>query len=182
MDPEQDVKEILYTEDEIQEIVEGLAARISEDYRGKDLVVLCVLKGASLFFSDLIRKIRGVNIEVDFIKVSSYGSSAKSSGTVRIINDTELDLEGKDVLIVEDIFDTGLTLKFLIKNLSSRNPKSVEVAVFIRKDLGIECAVEPKYLGTVCPNAFVVGYGLDYDQHYRQLPYVAVLDEKVYSS
>lgn len=181
MDPEQDVKEILYTEEEISEIVDDLAARISEDYKGKDLVVLCILKGASIFFADLIRRIKGVNIEVDFMKVASYGSAAQSSGTVRIIDDTELDLEGKDVLVVEDIYDTGLTLKFLAKNLASRNPNSVELAVFIRKDLGIEPAVEPKYLGVVSPNAFLVGYGLDYNQHYRQFPYVGILDEKVYS-
>ena len=178
---EQNIKEVLYSEEEIQAIVDELAARISHDYEGKNLVVLCVLKGALMFYTDLVRRINNVNVEMDFMKVSSYGSSAKTSGIVRIIQDTELDLAGKDILVVEDIYDTGLTLKFLTKNLLARNPNSVEAAVFMRKDIGITPAVEPKYLGTVCPNAFVVGYGLDYDQMYRQFPYIGILDERVYS-
>ncbi|MGI6216846.1 MAG: hypoxanthine phosphoribosyltransferase [Coriobacteriales bacterium] len=175
-----DVKQVLYSEESIARTVRQMAYRINEDYKGKELVTVCVLKGACIFLTDLVRQL-DLDVVMEFMVVSSYGSSAKSSGVVRIKKDLEQDISGKDVLVVEDIMDTGLTLKYLKKNLESRHPNSVEAAVLLRKDLGEEPAIMPKYVGMVCPNEFVVGYGLDYNERYRNLPYIGILDEKVYS-
>lgn len=175
-----DVVEVVYSEEQIRERVKELAAQINRDYAGRKLLVVTTLKGACLFMSDLVREL-DLDIELDFMVASSYGSSTKSSGEVRILKDLDRSIEGIDVLVVEDILDTGLTLKHLLAELKSRGPASVEVAVFLRKDLGNVPVIEPRYLGFVCPNRFLVGYGLDYDQRYRQLPYVGVLDPRVYS-
>lgn len=176
-----DVETVLFDKDQIAEIVQRMGAQISKDYAGKDLVLIAVLRGAVVFMGDLMRAI-DTKCAIDFMAVSSYGNGVKSSGIVRIIKDLDIDINGRDVLIVEDILDSGLTLKYLMKNLSSRHPASLEVATFLWKDVeGKQAAIEPKYVGTHCPDEFVVGYGLDFAEHYRNLPYVGVLKPKVYS-
>lgn len=176
-----DVEEILFSQEEIASMVKRLGAQISEDYKGKDLVLIAVLRGAVVFMGDLMRAIDNP-LAIDFMAVSSYGDGAKSSGVVRIIKDLDIDIKGRDVLIVEDILDSGLTLKYLMKNLSSRKPASLEVCTFLWKDVeGKQAAVNPKYVGTHCPDAFVVGYGLDFAERYRNLPYVGVLKPEVYA-
>ena len=162
-------------------MVKRVGAQISEDYKDKDLVLIAVLRGAVVFMGDLMRAI-DCPLAIDFMAVSSYGDGAKSSGIVRIVKDLDIDIKGRDVLIVEDILDSGITLKYLIKNLSSRQPASIEVATFLWKDIeGKQAAINPKYVCTHCPDDFVVGYGLDYAQRYRNLPYVGVLKPEVYS-
>lgn len=176
-----DVETVLFDKDQISEIVQRMGAQISKDYAGKDLVLIAVLRGAVVFMGDLMRAI-DTKCAIDFMAVSSYGNGVKSSGIVRIIKDLDIDINGRDVLIVEDILDSGLTLKYLMKNLSSRHPASLEVATFLWKDVeGKQAAIEPKYVGTHCPDEFVVGYGLDFAEHYRNLPYVGVLKPEVYS-
>lgn len=176
-----DVEKVLFSEEEIAEMVARMGAQISADYEGKDLVLIAVLRGAVVFMGDLMRAI-DCPLAIDFMAVSSYGNGTKSSGIVRIIKDLDMDIKDRDVLIVEDILDSGLTLKYLIKNLSSRKPASIEVATFLWKDVeGKQAAINPKYVGTHCPDEFVVGYGLDYAEHYRNLPYVGVLKPEVYS-
>ena len=176
-----DVDHVLFTEEEIAAMVKRVGAQISEDYKDKDLVLIAVLRGAVVFMGDLMRAI-DCPLAIDFMAVSSYGDGAKSSGIVRIVKDLDIDIKGRDVLIVEDILDSGITLKYLIKNLSSRQPASIEVATFLWKDIeGKQAAVNPKYVCTHCPDDFVVGYGLDYAQRYRNLPYVGVLKPEVYS-
>ena len=173
-DMHKDVESILFSEDEIAEIVKRMGADISRDYAGRDLVLIAVLRGAVVFMGDLMRSI-DVPVAIDFMAVSSYGANAKSSGVVRIVKDLDMD-------IVEDILDSGLTLKYLMKNLASRGPASLEVATFLWKDVeGKQAAIDPKYVGTHVPDAFVVGYGLDFAEHYRNLPYVGILKPEVYS-
>lgn len=176
-----DVETILFDEEEIARIVQRMGAEITRDYEGKDLVLVAVLRGAVVFMGDLMRAI-DAPLSIDFMAVSSYGANAKSSGVVRIVKDLDMDIKGRDVLIVEDILDSGLTLKYLMKNLSSRGPASIEVATFLWKDIeGKQAAINPKYVGTHCPDAFVVGYGLDFAERYRNLPYVGILKPEVYS-
>ena len=180
---DKDIERVLFSEEEIHQIVQRMGAQISEDYAGedKDLVLIAVLRGAVVFMGDLMRAI-DVPLSIDFMAVSSYGDKAKSSGIVRIIKDLDVDIKDRDVLIVEDILDSGLTLKYLMKNLSARHPASIEVATFLWKDIeGKQAAINPKYVGTHCPDAFVVGYGLDFAEKYRNLPYVGVLKPEVYS-
>ena len=180
-DLHKDVERVLFSEEDIKAIVGRRGAEISRDYEGKDLVLVAVLRGAVVFMGDLMRAVT-CPLAIDFMAVSSYGDKAKSSGVVRIIKDLDIDIKGRDVLIVEDILDSGLTLKYLMKNLSSRHPASLEVATFLYKDVeGKQAAIEPKYVGTHCPDAFVVGYGLDFAERYRNLPYVGVLKPEVYS-
>lgn len=180
-DMHKDVESILFSEDEIAEIVKRMGADISRDYAGRDLVLIAVLRGAVVFMGDLMRAI-DIPVAIDFMAVSSYGANAKSSGIVRIVKDLDMDIKGRDVLIVEDILDSGLTLKYLMKNLASRRPASLEVATFLWKDVeGKQAAIDPKYVGTHCPDAFVVGYGLDFAERYRNLPYVGILKPEVYS-
>ena len=180
-DLHKDVERVLFSEEDIKAIVARMGAEISRDYEGKDLVLVAVLRGAVVFMGDLMRAVT-CPLAIDFMAVSSYGDKAKSSGIVRIIKDLDIDIKGRDVLIVEDILDSGLTLKYLMKNLSSRHPASLEVATFLYKDVeGKQAAIEPKYVGTHCPDAFVVGYGLDFAERYRNLPYVGVLKPEVYS-
>lgn len=176
-----DVDHILFSEEDIAVMIERVGAQITEDYKDKDLVLIAVLRGAVVFMGDLMRAIK-CPLSIDFMAVSSYGNGVKSSGIVRIVKDLELDIKGRDVLIVEDILDSGITLKYLMKNLASRQPASIEVAAFLWKDVeGKQAAVDPKYVCTHCPDDFVVGYGLDFAQRYRNLPYVGVLKPEVYS-
>ncbi len=158
-----------------------MGADITRDYAGKNPLLIAVLRGAVVFMGDVMRAI-DCPLGIDFMAVSSYGDKAKTSGIVRIVKDLDMDIKGRDVLIVEDILDSGITLKYLIKNLSSRQPASIEVATFLWKDIeGKQAAINPKYVCTHCPDDFVVGYGLDYAQRYRNLPYVGVLKPEVYS-
>ena len=176
-----DIESIILDEETIRGIVQRMGADITRDYEGKDLVLIAVLRGAVVFMGDLMRAI-DLPVSIDFMAVSSYGAAAKSSGIVRIVKDLDIDIKDRHVLIVEDILDSGLTLKYLMKNLSSRHPASLEVATFLWKDVeGKQAAIDPKYVGTHCPDAFVVGYGLDYAEHYRNLPYVGILKPEVYS-
>lgn len=176
-----DVESVLFDEETIASIVKRMGEEITRDYRDRDLVLIAVLRGAVVFMGDLMRAI-DVPLAIDFMAVSSYGDKAKSSGVVRIVKDLDMDIKGRDVLIVEDILDSGLTLKYLMKNLSSRKPASIEVATFLWKDIeGKQAAINPKYVGTHCPDAFVVGYGLDFAERYRNLPYVGILKPEVYS-
>ena len=176
-----DIEKVLFTQEDIDGIVSRLGEEITRDYAGKDLVLIAVLRGAVVFMGDLMRKIE-LPTNIDVMAVSSYGDGVKSSGIVRIIKDLDIDIRGRDVLIVEDILDSGLTLKYLMKNLESRKPASLEVAAFLWKDVEDRTsAVTPKYVGTHCPDAFVVGYGLDYAERYRNLPYLGILKPEVYS-
>ncbi|GAW92177.1 hypoxanthine phosphoribosyltransferase [Calderihabitans maritimus] len=176
---ERDVQEILLDRVQIAAKVKELGKKISEDYRGKDLLVVGILKGAIMFMADLVREI-DIPITVDFMAVSSYGQSTESSGAVRILKDLEVSVEGKNVLIVEDIVDTGLTLRYLLENLKSRHPASVRVCTLLDKPSRRQVEVSPDYNGFEIPDKFVVGYGLDYAEQYRHLPYIAVLKPEAY--
>ena len=177
--PSSEISEILYDEATIKKAVEHMGQQISKDYAGEKILLVTVLKGAFIFMADLARSIDG-HVEVDFMAVSSYGDGAKSSGVVRIIKDLSMPVEGRHVIIVEDILDSGLTLKYLLKNLKSRNPLSIEVATLLFKEGKQQTNIECRYVGFVCPDEFVVGYGLDYDESYRNLPYIGVLSPTVY--
>jgi hypoxanthine phosphoribosyltransferase len=179
MNLEKITKEIMISEQEIKDKVKELGKMITEDYKGKDLVVICVLKGAIMFVSDLIKEIK-VPLAIDFMAVSSYGNSTKSSGVVKIIKDLDDSIEGKDVLIVEDIIDSGLTLAYLLDNLESRDPKSIEICTLLDKPTGRKTDVNTKYVGFEIKDEFVVGYGLDYAEKYRNVPHIFVLKEEVY--
>lgn len=175
-----DIKNILISEEEIAKRVKELGKQLTEDYAGKDLMVVGILKGCMLYLSDLVRAI-DLPLTMDFMVVSSYGTSTKSSGVVRILKDLEREIEGKDILIVEDIVDTGLTLSYLIENLKTRNPKSVKVCSLLDKPERRKAHVDIEYVGFQIPDEFVVGYGLDYAEVYRNLPFVCVLKPEVYS-
>lgn len=175
-----DVKEILYNEEQLNQACERLGKQISLDYQGKALVVVGILKGAQIFMSDLIRKI-DLPVELDYMSVSSYGSATESSGVVRILKDLDLSIEGKDVLIVEDIVDSGLTLHYLTENLKSRMPKSIKLCSLLDKPERRKINVPIDYVGFQVPDEFIVGYGIDYAEKYRNLPYVASLKESVYN-
>ncbi len=162
---------ILISEDEIKDIVTRLGKQITEDYKDKKLIVVGILKGSSIFMSDLIRKI-DKHIEIDYMVVSSYGLSTETSGVVKILKDMSVPLEGKHLLIVEDIVDTGLTLSYLTKMLSTRNPESVKICSLLNKPSRRKSDVTIDYLGTDVEDKFVVGYGIDYAEKYRNLPYV----------
>jgi len=169
-----DIGEVLLTEDEIQDKIRELAKRITEDYRDRDLLLVGVLKGAFILMSDLAKEI-ALPLEFDFMAVSSYGSATRTSGVVRILKDLDYEISGRHVLLVEDIIDSGLTLKYLLKYLWSRKPASLEVCAMMRKAGIQKVALDVRYEGFEIPPVFVVGYGLDYQQQYRNLPYVAVL-------
>jgi hypoxanthine phosphoribosyltransferase len=172
--------ETLYTEEQIVARLKEMAAQIEKDYEGEDLLLVGVLKGAVMVMADLARSLDR-HVEMDWMAVSSYGSGTKSSGVVRILKDLDTDLNGRHVLIVEDIIDTGLTLSWLITNLRSRGPASVEIATLLRKPEAQQMDVEVKYVGFDIPNAFVVGYGLDYNERYRNLRCIGTLAPHVYS-
>lgn len=175
-----DIKQILLTREQLQEKVKELGQQITADYQGRTPLVICVLKGAIIFMADLIKEIE-VPIEIDFMAVSSYGTSTKSSGVVRIIKDLDTTVEGRDVLIVEDIIDSGLTLSYLIDVLERRNALSVKVVTLLDKPERRTVELEVDYKGFVLPDEFVVGYGLDYAEKYRNLPYIGILKPEVYS-
>ncbi len=176
-----DVEKCLISREQIAEKVALLGHQISGDYRGKDLIVVGILKGAVVFLSDLIREI-SIPLYIDFMAVSSYGSSTESSGVVRILNDLDMSIEGMHVLIVEDIVDTGLTLKYLVENLKNRKAASVKVCTLLEKPARRKVKVDLDYNGFVIPDEFAVGYGLDYNNKYRSLPGIYVLKKEVYSS
>jgi len=175
-----DVKDILFDEAALNVRIQELGALITKDYAGQDLLVIGILKGANMFMSDLIRKI-DLPVHIDFMAVSSYGHSTESSGVVKIIKDLDYEIEGQNVLIVEDIVDTGLTLRYLTENLASRSPKSVKICTLLDKPERRKVEIAIDYKGFDIPDVFIVGYGIDYAEKYRNLPYVASLKEEVYS-
>lgn len=175
-----DIEEILLDEQDIKDIVKKVGAEITRDYADKNPLVIAVLRGAVVFMADIMRAIE-CPLSIDFMAVSSYGDGVKSSGVVRIVKDLDTKIEGRHVIIVEDVLDSGLTLSYLVRMLKSRNPASIEIAAFLVKDIeGKRPAVDPRYVGTHVPDKFVVGYGLDYAERYRNLPYVGVLKPSVY--
>lgn len=174
-----DLTNILLTEEQIASKVRELAAQIDADYAGKDPLLVGVLKGAVMVMADLSRTVT-LHVEMDWMAVSSYGSGTKSSGVVRILKDLDTDISGRHVLVVEDILDTGLTLSWLLSNLRSRGAASVEVLCLMRKPAAVKVQIEPKYVGFDIPNEFVVGYGLDYAEKYRNLTVVGTLAPHVY--
>lgn len=177
-----DVESVLLNEKEIDEMLERIGAEISRDYEGRNLLLVCILKGSILTMADLMRKIT-IPCSIEFMVVSSYGSETKSSGVVKIVKDLDCALEKFDVLLVEDILDSGRTLSYLKKFLGNRNPRSLKICTLLDKPAhraeGIELV--PDYVGCEIPDGFVVGYGLDYDEKYRNLPYIGILKESVYT-
>ncbi|GIG53753.1 hypoxanthine phosphoribosyltransferase [Demequina activiva] len=182
MDPQFDMDDftkVIVSENDIARKLDALSEQIRADYEGKDLLLVGVLKGAVMVMADLARRMPPT-VQMDWMAVSSYGSGTKSSGVVRILKDLDADLSGRHVLIVEDIIDTGITLHWLLGNLRSRGAASVEVAALLRKPDAVQVEVPVRYLGFDIPNEFVVGYGLDYAESYRTLPFVAILKPSVY--
>lgn len=179
-DVETDLTEILITEEQIRSRIAELARDVERDYAGKDVLLIGVLKGAVMVMADLSRELR-IPVTMDWMAVSSYGSGTQSSGVVRILKDLDTDLSGKTVLIVEDIIDSGLTLSWLLSNLRSRGPESIEIFTLLRKPEAARVEIDVKYVGFDIPNQFVVGYGLDYDERYRTLRGVGILAPAVYS-
>ena len=173
------VAEILISQQEIKNRVSELAKQISEDYRGETVMFLGILKGSLVFMADLMREM-DIDVTIDFMAVSSYGTSTKSSGIVRILKDLDTDIEGKNVIIIEDIVDTGTTLKYLYEYLKKRGPKDIKICCLLDKPERRKSDVVADYIGYSIPDAFVVGYGLDYAEKYRNLPYVGILKEEVY--
>ncbi|MDO5633513.1 MAG: hypoxanthine phosphoribosyltransferase [Micrococcus sp.] len=179
-DVKDDLTHVLMTKEDVETTIKELASQIDRDYAGKDLLIVAVLKGAVMVVADLTRALKS-HVEMDFMAVSSYGSGTKSSGVVRIVKDLDTDLMGRHVLIVEDIIDSGLTLSWLKTNLESRNPASVEICTLLRKPDAMKVEIDVKYVGKDIPNEFVVGYGLDYAEKYRNLDCVGTLAPHVYS-
>ncbi len=175
-----DIKEVLVSQEEIKEICRRLGEQITKDYEGKKLLLVSVLRGAVVFLADLMREIK-CPLEIDFMAISSYHKGTKSSGVVTFKKDLDVDIEGLDVLIVEDILDSGLSLDYTINILKMRNPASIKICAFLDKPDGRKIDIKPDYVGTTVPNEFVVGYGLDYAEKYRNLPFVGALKEEVYS-
>src|SRR5919107_2049554 len=175
-----DLERILLTEEQLGSRLDEIAAEIEKDYDGKDVLLVGVLRGAVMVMADLAREF-GRHVEMDWMAVSSYGSGTKSSGVVRILKDLDTDINGRHVLIVEDIIDTGLTLSWLVSNLNSRGPASVEICTLLRKPDALQMTVDVKYVGFDIPNDFVVGYGLDYAERYRNLRCIGTLAPAVYS-
>ncbi|MAT17123.1 MAG: hypoxanthine phosphoribosyltransferase [Leifsonia sp.] len=179
-DIEGDLTEVLFTEEEIHAKIAELSRRIELDYAGRKPLLIGVLKGAVMVMADLARELK-IDVEMDWMAVSSYGNSTESSGVVRIVKDLDTDLAGRDVLIVEDIVDSGLTLSWLRANLESRNPASLEILALLRKPDAAKVEIDAKYVGFEIPNAFVIGYGLDFAERYRNLRAIGVLAPHVYS-
>lgn len=179
----EDIENVLVAEDALQERIQEMADRVSEKYSTAedDLILVCVLKGAVFFLTDFARKLT-IPSQLEFMAVSSYGNSASSSGVVRILKDLDRDIEGRDVVIVEDIIDSGLTLSWLIRNLQGRHPRSLEVVTLLRKPEVVKAELDLFDVGFDIPNEFVVGYGLDFAERYRDLPYVGTLHPAVYSN
>ena len=174
-----DILKVLYSEEELKAKCAEMGAQITKDYAGKNLLLVTVLKGAVVYFTDLMRAI-DLPCTIDFMIVSSYGSGVKTSGVVKIVKDLDTDLTGKDLLIVEDILDTGLTLSYLKGMLAARNPASIRIATLLDKPDRRKADIKADYIGYRVPDEFVVGYGLDYDEKYRNLPYVGVLKPEIY--
>mgnify|MGYP000118614426 CR=1 FL=1 len=175
----QDIEEVLFSEKQIEEIVARIGGGISRDYQDKNLLLVSVLKGSVVFMADLMRAIT-IPARIDFMATSSYGSGVKSSGVVKIVKDLDLELKGYDIVIVEDILDSGKTLQYLTRLLRSRGPRSIQICTLFDKPERREVEVTPTYVGAQIPDAFIVGYGLDYDEKYRNLPFVGVLKPSVY--
>jgi len=177
---EEDVGEVLITSKDIEGKTAELAHQIMADYQGKDLLLVCILKGGLMFLADLMRQI-DLPLEIDFMAVSSYGDSTESSGVVRILMDLETNIQGRNVLIVEDIIDTGRTLNYIIQNLRTRHPASLKICTLLNKTARRVLDIPVHYVGFEIPDKFVIGYGLDYGEIYRNLPFVGVLKPELYS-
>ncbi len=175
----EDIKEIIISEEDLKVKVKELGTLISENYKGKDLVLVGILKGSVIFMGDLMKEIY-IPCSMDFMAVSSYGNATKSSGVVKILKDLDFEIEGKDVIIVEDIIDSGVTLNYLKEYLVSRKPNSLEIVALLDKPTGRRVDITAKYVGFKVPDEFLVGYGLDYAEKYRNLPFVGILNEHVY--
>lgn len=176
-----DIEKVLISEEELSQIVKRLGAQISEDYKDKDLLLVSVLKGSVMFMADLMREI-SIPCNIDFMAVSSYGSGSKSSGVVKIIKDLDKSIEGKDLLIVEDILDSGRTLSYIKEILLARKPGSIKICTLFDKPERREVDLFADYIGCKVPNEFIVGYGLDYDEYYRNLPYIGALKRSIYEN
>ena len=177
-----DISEILLTEKQLADRVGEIGAAITSDYADvadEGIILISVLRGAAIFMADLARKIE-LPLEMDYMAISSYGNGAKSSGVVRILKDLSSQIEGRHVIVAEDILDSGLTLTYLLKNLSSRQPATIEVATLLRKQTRAQAKIDCKYIGFECPDEFIVGYGLDYAERYRNLPYIGILKPEIY--
>lgn len=174
-----DIEKVLFSAEQLHEITERIGEQVSFDYQGKNLLLVSVLKGSVVFMADLMRAIK-IPCRIDFMSVSSYGAGTKTSGVVKITKDLDINLEGYDLLIVEDILDSGMTLHYIIEMLKARHPASVRVCTLFDKPERRVAEVHADYVGAQVPDAFIVGYGLDYDQRYRNLPFVGVLKPEVY--
>ena len=175
-----DIEKVVVTEEQIQKRLKELAAQVEKDYEGRDLLLIGVLKGAVMAMADFSRHLQR-HIDMDWMAVSSYGAGTQSSGVVRILKDLDKDILNREVLIIEDILDTGLTLSWLTENLTSRGAKSVNILTVLRKPDAAKVSVSPKYVGFDIPSEFVVGYGLDFNEKYRNLPFIGVLAKHLYS-
>jgi hypoxanthine phosphoribosyltransferase len=175
----EDLEKVLFTKEQLDERLGQMAAEIDADYAGEEILLVGVLKGAVMVMADLARKLH-TPTSMDWMAISSYGSGTKSSGVVRILKDLDTDIIGRHVLVVEDIVDSGLTLSWLLRNLATRHPRSLRVCTLMRKPDAVRADVDIAYVGFEIPNEFVVGYGLDYAERYRDLPYIGTLDPKVY--
>ena len=173
------IKEVLCTEQQLRDKIAELGAAITKDYAGKDLLMVSILKGSVMVMADLMRAV-DLPLQIDFMNVSSYGSGTETKGAVKILKDLDVDIKGKNLLIVEDILDSGVTLHNLMNLLQQREPASIEICTLFSKPSRRKVDVEAKYIGFVIPDAFIVGYGLDYDEKFRNLPYVGILKEEVY--
>ncbi len=174
-----DIKETLYSEEDILKRVKEISKEISKDYEGKDLLIVGILKGSVIFTSDLVKHIK-IPCSLDFMAVSSYGNSTESSGVIKILKDLDEDIEGKHVLIVEDIVDTGITLSYLLEYLNVRKASSIEIVALLDKKARRKTDIEVKYVGFKIPDEFIVGYGMDYNEKYRNLPFIGILKREVY--
>lgn len=175
-----DVESVLLSEAQIAEHVQRIGAQITKDYEGKEIVLICILKGSMIFTADLARAIK-IPAMLDFMVASSYGTGISSSGNVRILKDLDHSIEGKHVIVVEDIIDSGVTLNYLLKNLKQRNPASLKLCTLLSKPDRRKVEVEVDYIGTVVPDYFLIGYGLDYAEKYRNLPFIGVLKPEIYA-
>lgn len=181
MTMQNDIEKVLITEAEIQEKIAGLAGQLESEYKDRFPLAIGVLKGAMPFMADLLKRV-DAHLEMDFMDVSSYGNSTVSSGEVKILKDLDTSVEGRDVLIIEDIIDSGLTLSYLVELFRYRKAKSIKIVTLLDKPTGRKADIKPDYTGFIVPDAFVVGYGLDYAERYRNLPYIGVLKPEIYTS
>ncbi len=176
-----EIKAVLFSEEDLQAMVSRIGKEISADYRDKNLFLVSVLKGSLMFMADLMRAI-DVPCEIDFMAVSSYGAGTTTTGAVRILKDLDASLEGKDIVVVEDILDSGVTLSYLLKHLEARNPASIRLCTLLDKPERRKMPIKADYVGTTVPDEFIVGYGLDYAEKYRNLPYIGVLKPEIYEN